>query len=315
MEQTAVLQHTYPQEFIDALGAKDFNKADVGELLKEFQLNVSLSEISIEARSIVVTEETQTQLMQQAHDLRMKLRTERVRIEKIKDEIKRPYLRKTQLIDGINRAINRMFKAEEEYLQQQEDFAKIKQQQRIAAIAETRRERLLAFNFTGEISGLGSISDANFDLILAGAKASFELHQADLARQEQEEKERLEREAKLREENERFRLEKEEADRKAREAEAEIKKQKEEVEKKERDRIAAEEAEAKRIAEEATKAALAPDREKLLVFADAIAAVPLPVVVSDEARKAIEQFKSEREGLVNNIKATAENLHNIDCPF
>jgi hypothetical protein len=343
MNETAVapivpeIVEDYPQLFLTALTEENIDRSEVPAILREFEVSVSLFDIAQQARSIVVTDASQTDLISKAREFRLKLKTERVRISKAKDVVKAPYLRKTQVIDGIHRIIKRMFEAEEAHLQTQEDFAAIKERERIAFVADTRRERLLSYNFKDEVPGLGSLPDANFDLLLAGARAKWDEHIAELKRQEQEDKERLEREAKLLEENERLRLEKEEADHKAESERVErerietaARQEREVAEQKERDRIAAEEAEKQRVAAaeeterqrlaaETRAKELAPDREKLLAYAQEISKLisDAPRLGNEETNRALTEFRGRLAELQTDLENFAASLGEPrpDCPF
>jgi hypothetical protein len=322
-----IVQDNYPENFLAELAKKKIEKSEVKPILEDFSVSVSLFAIAEQARSIVVTDESQTDLMAQARELRLKLKAERVRIGKSKDEIKEPYLRKTQVIDGVHLIIKRMFEAEEEYLQQQEDFAKVREEQRIQELANIRREQLLAFNCeVSAISSLGSMSDSAFELMLSGAKAVHEENLAELARQEQEEKDRLAREAELKAENDRLRLEKEESDRKVeaerlarQQVEDQARRDREAAEQKERDRVAAEDAERQRQAAEAQAKLLAPDREKLLAYAQEISKLrdDAPTMSTDATRAALDMFRADLVRIQNNIENYANSLSSpsSDCPF
>lgn len=321
-----IVDSAYPAELLAKIEEQQFSSREVGEILLDFQLSVSIADLAKQTRAIVVTDESQVDLMQQARSLRIQLKNERVRIEKARVAIKEPHLRRVQVIDGLSRIVKNWFETEEQYLQLQEDFAKIRESERIAARAEDRLKQLSEYNFTDHLPGLGQMADDSFELILAGAKAKFQ-EQLDQIKKNEEERVRREQEAEnLRIENERLQREKDDADRKAREAEAEAAKQREaaqaaenarlaqiaeqkaEEARKERERLAAEEAETKRIADEKAKAAAAPDREKLLLLADQLCAVELPTMSTEEGKALLESFTADREIITSMLRKSAENL-------
>jgi hypothetical protein len=323
MDETAtalipeIVQDDYPQFFLEAIANKKIEQSEVKPILEEFKVSVSLFGISEKTRAIVVTDETQTDLMSDARELRLRLKAERVRIGKVKKEIKEPYLRKTQVIDGIHLIIERMFESEEQYLQDQEDFAKICEQQRSLDRAKSRSQALREYNFTGDIPGLGNIPAANFELILAGAKAKSEQAQAVEDQLHREEQERDEQAEKLRLENERLRQEKEEANRLAeaerverQRIEDQARSEREAAEQTERDRLAAEETERKRVAAEARAKELAPDREKFMEFAGQITQLEMnaPVMDTDETENAIRGFRKRLDEISMEVREYAMTL-------
>lgn len=323
-EVDQIINQEFPQEFLQKIQNEQFDPAEVRLVLADLEMRLSLSDVAERARAIVVTDESQTALMQQARELRLKFRSERVRIDKVRQAIKEPYLRKTQVIDGVARLLRRMFEDVEEHLQLQEDFAKIREKQRTDALAAERREQLAVYGHAGDVDGLGSIPEANFELILAGAKARFKEAEAEKARLAREEEERLRREKELADENERLRREKAEADARAaaeadarRKAEDEARLEREAADRRELERLAAEEAERKRVAEEKARAAAAPDRDKILAFGAALTAVELPAVTSPEAKAVVEMIRSRRKSFVADIATYAAELRveNEDCPF
>lgn len=315
-----------PSDLIGAIEREKLDKPSVKAILEEFELSVSLGEVSAQSRAIVVTDITQTDLMAQARELRLKLKDERIRIDKIREIVKKPYLLKTQAIDGIARILRRLFEAEEKHLLEQECFAQVQQQKINDHVQAEREAELEKYAYEGNTSGLYAYSDSQFELMVAGAKATYQQKLDDIARREREQKEQAEAAEKLRIENERLRKEKEDADRKVREAEAEaqrqrdaadaaekarlaqIEEQKQEEARKERERLAIEEAEKKRVADEQAKAAAAPDREKLLLLADHLCAVELPTMSTEEGKALLESFIADREIITSMLRKSAENL-------
>lgn len=336
-----IVDAAYPAELLAKIEEQQFSSREVSEILLDFQMSVSIADLAKQTRAIVVTDESQTDLMLQARTLRLQLKNERVRIEKARVAIKEPHLRRVQVIDGLSRTVKQWFETEEEYLQQQEDFAKLREAERFAARAEERLNLLLEHNFNDHIPGLGNMTEDAFELLLAGAKAKFQ-EQVDRIKKEEEDRKKREQDAEeLRLENDRLRQEREEADRKRQEAEAEatrqreekeaaekarqaqIKQQEEDAAQKERDRVAAEEAEKRRIADEKAKAAAAPDREKLLLLADNLCAVELPTMSTTEGKALLESFIADRNIIADLLRKSAENLRapsaaplsEDDCPF
>lgn len=334
----------YPAEFLTAIEKEKITAKEVGAILAEFQMTISLDHIAKESRAIVVTSINQTELMEAARRQRIAYKNERNRLDKARKEIKEPYLRKTQVIDGAGRIIRRMFEEEESYLEQQETFKERHYAEIRKRLVSERTEALTPFveDMTPFLAGIGVLNQEVFDNLLEREKRAF-LQREEEARQQAEAKkaedERLQRENdELRERNRLAELEaanakaeKEKAERQKAEAEAEtlrIKQESEaealrvrqESERKERERIAAEEAEKKRLADEKAKEAAAPDREKLIALADATVEllVDSPRLESDDANRLLTLFTEQVTSAVAGLRSAANNIKaNVDpsCPF
>lgn len=317
---------------VEALATVDFNdqflavipqgldKAKVDGILARFKEDVSLApEVFERAMGIVVTDESQTELMKQARDLRLTLKNDRVRIENTRKGLKEQSLREGQLIDGIARTLKEKIEPAEKHLEAQEHFAAIREAERKAALQVERVKELVAVEFDPTGMDLGAMSEDSYTTLLdsaiaAKAKRESDAREAEEARAK-EERERQEREANLKAENDRLAAEKSEADRLANEerqgrlaAEAEAKRlederiEKERQAKAEEERIAAE----KRDAE--AKAAAAPDKEKLLQFIADVCEFGVPVVASAEAKAAIAAYKDELAGILARLRTAADKL-------
>lgn len=334
---TAVLPE-YPEQFIAKTVKEKLTKSEVASVLSELQLNVSLGDLGDKAFSIVVTDESQKELMQEARTMRLAFVKERNRIDKVRKEIKEPYLRKTQVIDGTGRILKTMFEQAEAHLEKQEMFAIRKAEEQKRELKTKRVDALLQYVESNKIdpylAGLTELSDVAFQGMLDSAKAAYEAKQVAI----KEENERNIRErAELEAENKRLAEEKAESDRlaavakaaqdaaeqKQREAEAETARHKAEAEKKEQERIAAEEAETVRIADERAKAAAAPDKEKLLAYAAAVEAIEIPHVQPDWDDIGIgpnAEIIRQREMFLNEVRYIADKLRGVavvdaSCPF
>lgn len=134
------------------------------------------------AKNTVVTDASQTDQMQIARIYRLKVRDERLAVEKIRKELKEQSLREGRAIDGISNILKALLVPIEEHFAKQERFIEIKVAEEIARIAEEER---------------------------------LEAERLERERIEAEEKVRRDEEERIRAENEQLRKDKEEAERKA----------------------------------------------------------------------------------------------------
>ena len=109
-------------------------KADV--MLQKFQDFFKLAaDWERKAKTIVVTDETQTADMAMARVGRLELRSKRIELEKTRKELKEQSLREGKAIDGVARVLEALIVPIEEYLDKQEKFVEHK----VAHDAELRR--------------------------------------------------------------------------------------------------------------------------------------------------------------------------------
>lgn len=293
------------------LKEKNVAQENAAQLIKAFGAPFTEAGVILKNyKKIVVTDETQTDLMQKAREQRLALKRIRTGVETKRKELKADYLAVTNAIDGVARYIRQEIEPAEEYLELQERYAIVKQQERAATIKQERTEKLMQYTDTVSVYNLDEMTDDEFTAVLATLKAQ---HEAELKRVADEqaaaakaEQERIAEEKRVREENERLKKEAAERDAAAaKEREAEAKRQaaieaerekeraaaqakldeerqkREELERQQREKDeaaakekAAAEAAAAKAAEEQKAAELAemlaPDKEKLLTFGKAL---------------------------------------------
>lgn len=268
-----------------------------------------------EALSIVVTDASQAESIARAREIDAELMNACREIEAVHKTEKEFWLRGGQMVDGCKRIPTNAIAVVREHLKKQFDYVRRVETERIERIASERRARISAYTGAEEVfPGLGAMSEPEFELILAGAKAEFEA---------KIEADRLERErlALLQAENERLARERDEADRRA----AAERQERERVEAENRrlegerqaeiDRIAREkaDAESRRQAAERSKL-LAPDRDKLLALVAELRAVRPPAVSTPEAQMRLDNFSRAFTSAVDNLETAANELES-DCPF
>jgi len=155
----------------------------VDELLKSFAGYFGQAkELAEAAKSIVVTDESQTDLMIQARESRLKLKAIRVEVEKTRKELKEQSLREGKAIDGVSNLIKALIVPVEEHLEKQEKYAEIRELERIQARYEDRITRLTPYVEDISLYNIKDMSDDAFEKLLESSIA------ADKAKKEAEAK-------------------------------------------------------------------------------------------------------------------------------
>jgi hypothetical protein len=153
------------------------------------------------AYSIVVTDEKQLDLMEQAKEGKKLLKAKRIEIEKKRKLLKEQSLNEGRLIDSVAKYLTSLIEPAEKYLELQEKYAETKEWERKQIL---KRERYLLLEPYFDVIDpntiqLDIISEEAFTTILNGAKYGLEQKRAEEKRLEEEriaeiEKERLEKE-------------------------------------------------------------------------------------------------------------------------
>lgn len=293
------------------ISEQNIAKENANQLIEAFGAPFEEAGLIISSyKNIVVTEESQTDLMKEAREKRLILKKVRTGVENKRKELKADYLVVTNAIDGIARYIKSEIEPAEDYLELQEKFAEIKQAERASKIKQERTEKLMQYTDNVAAYNLDTMVDETFDKLLSELKSVYEKRIADeKAESERLAKEQLAREAeqariieennKLRKEAEAKEIEREierkteaekqakveaerEAERKAAQAKldeerAKIEKieqeQREKLEAERQAQLAKEKAEKDAIKaneEKQMKELLAPDKDKLINFSKAL---------------------------------------------
>lgn len=310
----------------------------VDGLLSKFGDNFTKVTKALEwSKTIQVTDEKQTDLMKQAREGRLKLKNIRVEVEHTRKELKEQSLREGKAIDGMANIIKAMIVPAEEHLEKQEKFAENLAKERKARIAAERLNILLEITDVPSMYSYEDMDQTVFDNLvveLKNAKA------AKLAAEKKAEADRIAAEKAAAAEQERIRKEnaqlkaeaearevalakeREQAEKERLTAEAKAAAEKAEVEAKleaeRKAREVAEKAEAERKAEEQRKLAeaenakqkalLAPDKEKLMAFADVIDRLEMPNVANREAGKVLDEAKDFLSRISKNLRTKASEL-------
>lgn len=168
-------------------------------------------EIAEKANDIVVTDESQTDLMGKARAARLELKNLRVEAEKTRKQLKDQSLREGKAIDGMANIIKALIVPIEEHLEKQEKFAEVKAAERKAKRYSDRIEALSPYVENVSIYNLNDMEDEAFTILLEQSKKAHEaaLKAQELAKAEQEAKEKAEEEERkrIREENQKLKEE------------------------------------------------------------------------------------------------------------
>ena len=288
------------QKFHVMVKEANLDESRAAYLLKQFSGHFKdAAEYAKKAKHIIVTNENQTVLMEQARVARLFLSKKRQDIEKDRKWLKEPALREGQAIDKISNFLKDTIIPTEEHLRRQEDFVKLRQEaeaERIRLEVETRLEQERIAEEKRKSEENARLQAENERLRNEQKKIAEENARkiAEENRKRQEELERVQAEnaeiarqkqaafdreqEKIRKENE-AKLAKERAEREKVEAELRAKKQAEM--KAEADRIISEE-----------RLLSADDQTKMITFRKSVEAIKIPEVKSAINKRIIEDSKS-----------------------
>jgi hypothetical protein len=147
------------------------------------------------AYDIIVTDDSQVDLMQQAREGRLLLKAKRVEIEKTRKRLKEQSLLEGRFIDSLAKRLFAIIEPAEEHLELQEKHTEIKEQLRKSKLKAERLGLLTPYLHFLDLSqfDLSTMSDVAFNTIFNGAKVSLENFEKaqERIRLEQEEKERI----------------------------------------------------------------------------------------------------------------------------
>ncbi len=128
-------------------------------------------EWSQKAKTIVVIDETQTDLMKQAREGRLFLKDKRNRIEDLRKELKEESLRKGQTIDLIAKTLKGLIEPIEDHLEKQEKYIEIKKALAIQELGAKRSEELLPYSsFVPTGVNLGTMTEDDYQKLLSMVK-------------------------------------------------------------------------------------------------------------------------------------------------
>jgi hypothetical protein len=199
------------QEITKLLENSLIEKSKSDYIIEKFSEFTSIAtEWNEKANAILVTDESQTDLMKQAREGRLLLKAKRIEIEKTRKSLKEQSLNEGRLIDSIAKNLTALVEPAEKHLELQERFAEIQEQKRKAELKAKRYELILPYAevIDPETLQLDIITEEAFVGILNYAKTTYyaKIEFERLAKIEQEQKQKAEAQEKenLRLENERL---------------------------------------------------------------------------------------------------------------
>ena len=263
------------------------------------------------SKEIIVTDISHTKEMEQAREGRLILKTIRGNVEKERKAMKENYFRTGQAIDSVAKVLTSLIEPIENSLKEKEEFAEREEARLKSILKEKRTELLSPFVSDTQLFSLDEISEEAFTQLFEGAKLQHEKRIADEKKAQDEIKEKEKAEAEAREkqrlENIRLKAEAEEKERQLIEIKLQAKREQDRIElhaQLERNAAAADVKKAKEISDKAIakakaiadglaaelkakadaeakekkerelaekKLQRAPDKDKLFLFASAVA--------------------------------------------
>lgn len=206
---------------IEESGLEEATKAIIeNTFLERYQ---AIKEYEEKVKSIVVTDDSQADLMVEAKEIRLEIRKYRTSAEKDKDKLKAGSIKYGKAIQAAYNETERVCKEYEEYLEAQEKFAEIQSMKRAEVTRKERQEHIAPYaTYVPAGVDLGYLSIDDFSNLYNGAKLQ---HEAFIKQEEEDmrliaieaEREKQRHEAKkvemarLKEENIRLRKEQETA--------------------------------------------------------------------------------------------------------
>lgn len=173
-------------------GLTESSKID--ELMKNFTGYFNDAKAIVKgSKDIVVTDESQTDIMVQAREQRLELKRVRVEVEKTRKQLKEQSLREGKAIDGIANVIKALIVPVEQHLEKQEKFIETQEELRIEKQYSERVEKLSKYADDLSMYNVKDMSDEAFEILLAGYKKASD---DKIAAEEQAEKDRLKKEKK-----------------------------------------------------------------------------------------------------------------------
>ncbi len=162
------------------------------------------------AEALVVTDETQTDLMKQAREARLALRSIRVEADKVRKNLKEDSLRYGKAVQSVYNLIEENISPIEKHLETQEKFVEVQERKKMLALLEERQaivnnSELRAFVPDAFYTTLGAIGEEDFASLMEGATLKFKAKaEAERDAKQKAQEEEQAREALLKE-NERLR--------------------------------------------------------------------------------------------------------------
>ncbi|MGV9002379.1 MAG: hypothetical protein ACOH18_05505 [Candidatus Saccharimonadaceae bacterium] len=333
-QKAEVVKIQVPQVLVEKFEKLGVSEEEASVLLTNF--GVPLNEVGPILETylnikVETAEDTEAQAL--ARTTRLQLKKIRTGVENTRVDMKAEFLRKGDAIQAVANYIRDAIQPAETYLQEQEDFIKVQEEKAQADRIAKRTEVLVALEADPSIYSLGDMSEDAFESLITGIKDANEAKIArEKATKDAEDKleaERVAHEQELAAENAKLKAAQADADEKAAVAQrnadallaaekaktdalAKAVADKEALEASQKAEALKAEQEAEAAKQAAQKAAsLAPDKEKLVAFADGLMIVVntrLPQVQSAEAKEQVLAIEKALTTFSDTIKERAGNL-------
>jgi len=304
----------------DIVRTSGLEKTKADFILEKFQDYFKIaSDWEQKAKSLVVSSPKQTAEMKMAREGRLFLKQKRVDIEKARKELKEQSLREGKAIDGIANVLKSLIEPIEDYLDRQERFVEIQEDERKKKRELLRIAEIQSVGLDATLYDLKNMPEDIYAQLIKDERLAIQqrieaAQKAEDERIEKEKEQAAERE-RMRAENKRLEkdIEEQRAYHKMLEAkqEAKLKKERELSEKlqAEIDYAVEVEAENKKLhAEQEAKLQRAPDKEKLIKLAQSLLSIELPQISSTEAQHVVDEVRKNLTLIANYIRMKLENL-------
>lgn len=175
------------QEIIVVEEMKNLPPKVVSDLQEAFNpLFEKAKEWKTKAEGIKVVDINDKDGMKAAREARLELKNIRVEVEKRRKDLKEESLLKGKAIDGIANVVKFLIVPLENYLEEQEKFAEVQEEKRLADLEESRKSEMGKYVDDVSIYNFRVMSDAAYAGILENAKKLHEMKQAELKRAEEQ---------------------------------------------------------------------------------------------------------------------------------
>lgn len=121
-------------------------------------------------KNIEVTDESQTDEMAQAKEMRLTLKRVRTGVENTRKDLKDGYLKAGRAIDSVAKFVKETIQPAEEYLELQEKFIEIKLAKHAAEVKAERIEKLSQYTDDLSVYNFDTMRDDAFEKLLADLK-------------------------------------------------------------------------------------------------------------------------------------------------
>lgn len=303
-EQMAFLDKKLPttattpdNALVKVVETSGLEKTDAAVVLGKFQDYFRIAaDWENKVKALVVTSPTQIAEMKMAREGRLFLRAKRLDIEHTRKELKEQYLRKGKAVDGFANILKALFEPMEEYLDRQERFVEIKEEEMRMERLQHRLTEIQTVSLDPAFYDLKNMPEENYRQLIDGERKAIQARIEETARIEAE---RIAKEKAEAEERERLRAENERQRKELEIKEHLLKKEREEAEKK----LKAEQEAARKEKEaaDARQKAIEQTARKEKAEADAR---ERKLKAEQEVR--LKKEREERERLEAQLKAKAE---------